>query len=108
MPYKGLDQAIDLANRGKGSLVSTICSFDPSVCGEYLENAGAFHGRILFFNRESAKESTGHGAPMPLMTHEADRKGRRHRQRNQRRARGVSLFATGSRSRIPHNVVKSD
>jgi oxepin-CoA hydrolase / 3-oxo-5,6-dehydrosuberyl-CoA semialdehyde dehydrogenase len=69
MPYKGLDQAIDLANRGKGSLVSTICSFDPSICGEYLENAGAFHGRILFLNRASAKESTGHGAPMPLMTH---------------------------------------
>jgi oxepin-CoA hydrolase / 3-oxo-5,6-dehydrosuberyl-CoA semialdehyde dehydrogenase len=69
MPYKGLDQAIDLANRGKGSLVSTICSYDPSVCREYLENAGAFHGRILFLNRESAKESTGHGAPMPLMTH---------------------------------------
>lgn len=69
MPYKGLDEAIELANKGKGSLVSTICSYTPSVCREYLMNAGAFHGRILFLNRESAKESTGHGAPMPLMTH---------------------------------------
>ena len=69
MPYKNLDEAIELANKGKGSLVSTICSYSPSVCREYLMNAGAFHGRILFLNRESAKESTGHGAPMPLMTH---------------------------------------
>lgn len=69
MPYNGLDEAIELANKGKGSLVSTICSYSPSVCREYLMNAGAFHGRILFLNRESAKESTGHGAPMPLMTH---------------------------------------
>ena len=69
MPYNGLDEAIELANKGKGSLVSTICSYSPPVCREYLMNAGAFHGRILFLNRESAKESTGHGAPMPLMTH---------------------------------------
>ena len=69
MPYKGLDEAIELANKGKGSLVSTICSYAPPLCREYLMNAGAFHGRILFLNRESAKESTGHGAPMPLMTH---------------------------------------
>lgn len=69
MPYKNLGEAIELANKGKGSLVSTICSYSPSVCREYLMNAGAFHGRILFLNRESAKESTGHGAPMPLMTH---------------------------------------
>ncbi len=69
MPYNNLDEAIALANKGKGSLVSTICSYDPSVCRDYLMNAGAFHGRILFLNRESVKESTGHGAPMPLMTH---------------------------------------
>jgi oxepin-CoA hydrolase / 3-oxo-5,6-dehydrosuberyl-CoA semialdehyde dehydrogenase len=69
MPYKGMHEAIELANKGKGSLVSTICSYDPSVCRDYLVNAGAFHGRILFLNRESAKESTGHGAPMPLLTH---------------------------------------
>ena len=69
MPYNNLDEAIALANKGKGSLVSTICSYAPSVCKDYLMNAGAFHGRILFLNRESAPESTGHGSPMPLMTH---------------------------------------
>jgi oxepin-CoA hydrolase / 3-oxo-5,6-dehydrosuberyl-CoA semialdehyde dehydrogenase len=69
MPYKDMEQAVELANKGKGSLVSTICSFDPTICRDYLVNAGAFHGRILFLNRASAKESTGHGAPMPLLSH---------------------------------------
>jgi oxepin-CoA hydrolase / 3-oxo-5,6-dehydrosuberyl-CoA semialdehyde dehydrogenase len=69
MPYDALDDAIELANMGKGSLVSTICTFDPSVARHYLLSAGAYHGRILILNRDAQKESTGHGAPMPLMTH---------------------------------------
>ncbi len=69
MPYNNLDEAIALANLGKGSLVSTICTFDPRIAQEYVLEAGAFHGRILILNRASAKESTGHGAPMPLLTH---------------------------------------
>jgi oxepin-CoA hydrolase/3-oxo-5,6-dehydrosuberyl-CoA semialdehyde dehydrogenase len=36
---------------------------------EYVYGAAAYHGRILVLNRESAKESTGHGSPMPLMMH---------------------------------------
>ncbi|MEM9931929.1 MAG: MaoC/PaaZ C-terminal domain-containing protein, partial [Bacteroidota bacterium] len=58
-----------LANMGKGSLVSTICTYDANTAQEYLLGAGAQHGRILILNRESAPESTGHGAPMPLMNH---------------------------------------
>jgi oxepin-CoA hydrolase / 3-oxo-5,6-dehydrosuberyl-CoA semialdehyde dehydrogenase len=69
MPYQHLEEAIALANLGKGSLVSTICTFDPKIAQEYIHEGGAFHGRILILNRESAKESTGHGAPMPLLTH---------------------------------------
>ena len=69
MPYDTLDQAIALANMGKGSLVSTICTFDSKIATEYVMNAAAFHGRILILNRASAKESTGHGSPMPLLTH---------------------------------------
>ena len=69
MPYASLDQAIELANMGKGSLVSTICTFEPKVMREYVLEAAAFHGRILILNRSSAKESTGHGSPMPLLVH---------------------------------------
>lgn len=69
MPYRNLEEAITLANMGKGSLVSTICTYDAHTAQEYLLGAGAQHGRILILNRESAPESTGHGSPMPLMNH---------------------------------------
>ena len=69
MPYQSLDQAIELANMGKGSLVSSICTFDPKIMREYVLEAAAFHGRIHILNRSSAKESTGHGSPMPLLVH---------------------------------------
>lgn len=69
MPYQSMEEAIELANMGKGSLVSTICTYDPKVATEYVLNAAAFHGRILILNRDSAKESTGHGSPMPLLMH---------------------------------------
>ncbi len=69
MPYKNLEQAIEIANLGKGSLVSSICTYEPGIMREYVLNAAAFHGRILILNRTSAKESTGHGSPMPMLTH---------------------------------------
>lgn len=69
MPYKTMDDAHEIANLGKGSLVSTICTFDSKTAREYLLGAGAFHGRVLILNRESARESTGHGSPLALLTH---------------------------------------
>jgi oxepin-CoA hydrolase/3-oxo-5,6-dehydrosuberyl-CoA semialdehyde dehydrogenase len=69
MPYDTLEEAIELANMGKGSLVSTIVTHSQEVMQEYVYGAAAYHGRILVLNRESAKESTGHGSPMPLMLH---------------------------------------
>lgn len=69
MPYDELEEAAHLANMGKGSLVSTICTFDDTIAGAYIAEAGAWHGRILILNRESAVESTGHGSPMPLLHH---------------------------------------
>lgn len=69
LPYKEFEDAIELANLGKGSLVSTVCTMDSATAQDYLLGAGAQHGRILILNRESAPESTGHGSPMPLMNH---------------------------------------
>jgi oxepin-CoA hydrolase/3-oxo-5,6-dehydrosuberyl-CoA semialdehyde dehydrogenase len=31
--------------------------------------AASHHGRILVLNNECAKESTGHGSPLPLLVH---------------------------------------
>lgn len=69
MPYQNIGEAIELANMGKGSLVSTICSYDPTILREYVLEAGAFHGRIHLLNRSSAKESTGHGSPLATLVH---------------------------------------
>lgn len=69
MPYRSLEEAIEIANMGKGSLVSTICTYDRRIQRDYVLEAAAYHGRILMLNRESARESTGHGSPMPLLVH---------------------------------------
>jgi len=69
MPYRDLEEAIQLANMGKGSLVSTIATADPDFARTYVMESAPYHGRILILNEESAPESTGHGSPMPLLTH---------------------------------------
>ena len=69
LPYKTLDEAIELANMGKGSLCCSIATADDAIAREYVLNAAPYHGRILVLNEESAKESTGHGSPMPLLVH---------------------------------------
>lgn len=69
MPYETLEDAITLAKMGKGSLVSSIITNDDKIAKEYTINAASHHGRILVLNRESAKQSTGHGSPLPSLIH---------------------------------------
>jgi oxepin-CoA hydrolase/3-oxo-5,6-dehydrosuberyl-CoA semialdehyde dehydrogenase len=69
MPYNDAGDAIALANRGKGSLVMSVFAHDTQFARDVVLGAGAFHGRIAFIDRDSAKESTGHGSPMPHMVH---------------------------------------
>lgn len=69
MPYKDLNEAIQLAQMGKGSLVSTFVTNDSVAARDYVLNAGIYHGRVQILNERCAKESTGHGSPMPLLTH---------------------------------------
>lgn len=69
MPYKTLDDAIEIAKLGKGSLVSSIITADDEIAKEYVLGAATSHGRIHVLNKRCADESTGHGSPMPLLTH---------------------------------------
>ncbi|HEY9553678.1 phenylacetic acid degradation bifunctional protein PaaZ [Allosphingosinicella sp.] len=69
MPYKGLDDAIALANRGMGSLALSLFTFDNKVAEEFVLGSGAYHGRMMILDRTSAKESTGHGSPLPVLVH---------------------------------------
>lgn len=69
MPYKNLDDAIELAKMGKGSLVCSIATFNDEIAREFVVGAASHHGRIMVMNREMAHLSTGHGSPLPLLTH---------------------------------------
>lgn len=69
MPYKTLDEATELAKKGKGSLVCSIVTADNTIARNFVLGAGSHHGRILVLNQECAKESTGHGSPLPLLVH---------------------------------------
>jgi oxepin-CoA hydrolase/3-oxo-5,6-dehydrosuberyl-CoA semialdehyde dehydrogenase len=69
MPYRNFDEAIELSKKGKGSLCSTIVTSDNKLAREYVVGAGTFHGRMLVLNAACAKESTGHGSPLPMLVH---------------------------------------
>lgn len=69
MPYRDLDDAVALANRGMGSLALSLFTYDPQAAEEFVLGAGAFHGRMMILDRTSAKESTGHGSPLPVLVH---------------------------------------
>jgi oxepin-CoA hydrolase / 3-oxo-5,6-dehydrosuberyl-CoA semialdehyde dehydrogenase len=69
MSYETMDEAIELARLGKGSLVSSIVTASNHVAKEFVLGASTLHGRILVLNEECAKESTGHGSPMPMLIH---------------------------------------
>ena len=69
LPYKDINEAIELSKMGKGSLVCSIITNDMKQAKEFVVGAAPMHGRILVLNEACAKESTGHGSPMPLLTH---------------------------------------
>lgn len=69
MPYRDVDHAAQLLNRGKGSLVASVITRDGQVARDLTLASAAFHGRLYFNNRDSMAEATGHGAPLPHMVH---------------------------------------
>jgi oxepin-CoA hydrolase/3-oxo-5,6-dehydrosuberyl-CoA semialdehyde dehydrogenase len=69
MPYRDLEDAVKLANRGMGSLALSLFTNDRDVAEDFVMGAGAFHGRMLILDRTSAGESTGHGSPLPVLVH---------------------------------------
>jgi oxepin-CoA hydrolase/3-oxo-5,6-dehydrosuberyl-CoA semialdehyde dehydrogenase len=69
MPYDDLDEAVALAARGKGSLVSTLVTRDAATAAHVVPALAAWHGRVHILDREAAVESTGHGSPLPLLKH---------------------------------------
>ncbi len=69
LPYRDTAHAAALANRGQGSLVASVITNDPQIARDITLASAHWHGRLYFNNRTSAKEATGHGSPLPHMTH---------------------------------------
>ena len=69
MTYKDIDEALELAARGKGSLVTTLATKDPAIAAHAVPVAAASHGRVLILDREASVDSTGHGSPLPQLKH---------------------------------------
>lgn len=69
MPYRDIDDAIGLANRGKGSLALSLFTHSTEAARNFIQGAAAFHGRMLVIDRTNAAESTGHGSPLPVLVH---------------------------------------
>ena len=69
LPYDTLDEAIELARMGEGSLAGSIVTNDNDIARELVLGTAAYHGRMLVINRHCAGESTGHGSPLPHLVH---------------------------------------
>lgn len=69
MPYDSVEDVIELAVRGEGSLVGSVVTYDADFARQVATGAASHHGRMLFLNRDCAKESTGHGSPLPVLVH---------------------------------------
>lgn len=69
MPYRGIDEALAIAAKGKGSLVTTLTTKDPAIAAEMIPVLAAQHGRLQILDAQAAKESTGHGSPLPMLKH---------------------------------------
>ena len=69
LPYDSAGQVVDMLALGQGSLVASVVSHDPAFVREVVLGAAAFHGRMHVLDRDDAKESTGHGSPLPHLVH---------------------------------------
>ena len=69
LAYRTVDEAAELVGRGGGSLVTSVATADPAVAAALLAGTAAYNGRLLFLDRDDARSSTGHGAPVPHLVH---------------------------------------
>ncbi|MFD8493173.1 phenylacetic acid degradation bifunctional protein PaaZ [Amycolatopsis sp. NPDC059657] len=69
LPYTSTEQLIDYAARGEGSLAGSIVTADTEFAREIVLGVAPWHGRLLVLDADDAKESTGHGSPMPQLVH---------------------------------------
>ncbi|OQO92781.1 phenylacetic acid degradation bifunctional protein PaaZ [Saccharomonospora piscinae] len=69
MPYRSVEQLVDLAARGQGSLAGSVVTADADFARAVVLGAAPWHGRLLVLDADDAGESTGHGSPLPHLVH---------------------------------------
>jgi oxepin-CoA hydrolase/3-oxo-5,6-dehydrosuberyl-CoA semialdehyde dehydrogenase len=69
LTYGSVSEAVELAARGRGSLVASLVTHDPGVARDVARGLAPWHGRLLILDRDDAAESTGHGSPLPMLVH---------------------------------------
>jgi oxepin-CoA hydrolase / 3-oxo-5,6-dehydrosuberyl-CoA semialdehyde dehydrogenase len=69
LPYSSTQQVIELAARGKGSLAGSVVTGDTGFARDIVLGIAPWHGRLLVLDADDAKESTGHGSPLPALVH---------------------------------------
>lgn len=67
--YDDTAEVIELAARGQGSLVASVVTGDTDLGREIVLGLAPYHGRVLVLDTVDAKESTGHGSPLPALVH---------------------------------------
>ncbi len=69
LPYRDPAEAIALVRRGEGSLVASLYTYDAGEAARLVSGIAPYHGRLILIDRDCAKESTGHGSPLPVLVH---------------------------------------
>ena len=69
MPYNSVEEAVELAKLGRGSLVGSLFTAHDDTARKVALGVAPYHGRLMILNRHSAKSSTGHGSPLPQLVH---------------------------------------
>lgn len=69
MPYQNLQELADLVACGEGSLVASIVRNTDDNVEELVARIAPWHGRLHILDASNAKESTGHGSPLPHLVH---------------------------------------
>jgi oxepin-CoA hydrolase/3-oxo-5,6-dehydrosuberyl-CoA semialdehyde dehydrogenase len=105
VPYDAIDSAITLARRGGGSLAASVFTADDAVAARLVLGLAPYHGRVLVVGRDSAKESTGHGSPLPHLVHGGP--GRAGGGEELGGIRGVLHYMQRTAVQGGHNVLKA-
>jgi 3,4-dehydroadipyl-CoA semialdehyde dehydrogenase len=69
VPYRDRAHALQLIERGQGSLVASLYGSDAQALADAAIELAPFHGRVHVISPEAAAHHTGHGNVMPQSLH---------------------------------------